>query len=87
MYHNFSFNIYFINFQIVSSGFIFENNDFSENFGIKAGGTIYFTNMIPALNFSANTFTRNLSPYGNDFASYPIRMNLNNLSLSNYSFI
>ena len=51
-----------------------ENNTFYGNSALQGGG-ICFTNVVPNPSFvSSNVFNDNNATYGNDFASYPIRM-------------
>lgn len=51
------------------------NNTFKNNFGSTEGGVIKITGMI--VNSRNCTFINNTSPYGNEIASYPVKMALN----------
>ena len=63
---------------------IIKNNTFINNFASKEGGAVKWTNIMP--NITDNIFTNNQAFYGNDVASFPIRLqvfiNFTNFSTS-----
>lgn len=67
---------------------ILENNIFYNNFADLEGGAIKWSSLCPNIG-KYNIFSSNNALYGNDFASFPIRMNMlfldheKNISISN----
>ena len=67
--------IYVKNIILESSQIVLKDNIFTNNSAIEKGGGLCFANILPNSNFiNYNFFSKNSANYGENFASYPIRI-------------
>ena len=63
---------------------IIKDNIFANNFALLEGGAIKWNDEMPII--SNNTFWNNIAVYGENIASFPLRISLKNYETKNYSF-
>ena len=76
--------IYYIEFFQSTRQLQIQNNKFSSNQAEIEGGAIKYIMKRPKIDQKSNVFDKNSALYGDDIASYPLRIKLTDDSLGNY---